>query len=408
MLFYKDSVSGKEISWSTFLEDLNSISKYNKYCYTNDFYEIIKTITVSLLSGNEIVLLDYDFTDEELLKLTGKEVESITNSDSYINVYLNIKSKEEFDDAINRSDNDWSITLYTSGTTGLPKKVTHSIKSIARFVKKSDDKKNNVWGLAYNPTHMAGIQVIMQALLNGNTIVRLFGSDKENIISDINEHNITNISATPTFYRLLLPINKELKTVKNITVGGEKSGDKLYELIDKSFPNSKITNVYASTEAGAVIATKGDIFTIKEEFRNLIKIKDSTLFIHKTLLGTFDAEADEWYDTGDVVENIEGDDSKFRFVSRKNEMINIGGYKVNPNEVEDVIREYSDVNEAKVYAKDNSVLGKILCCEITSSKEIIESEIREFLRDKLQEFKIPRIIRLVDKISVTRTGKIKR
>ncbi len=95
---------------------------------------------------------------------------------------------------------DWKVTLYTSGTTGIPKKVTHNFNSITRFVKISERNTNSIWGFAYNPTHMAGIQVFFQALLNGNAIVRLFGLSANEIHREINENFITHISATPTFY----------------------------------------------------------------------------------------------------------------------------------------------------------------------------------------------------------------
>jgi len=91
-------------------------------------------------------------------------------------------------------------------------------------------------------------------------------------------------------------------------------------------------------------------------------------------------------------------------------MINVGGYKVNPLEVEDAIFELPGVRNVRVYSKSNSVLGNIICCEIVCDKNttLNEASIRTFLQSKIQEFKIPRIIRFVNEISKTRTGKIKR
>ena len=90
-------------------------------------------------------------------------------------------------------------------------------------------------------------------------------------------------------------------------------------------------------------------------------------------------------------------------------MINVGGYKVNPGEVEETIRKIEGIQNVRVFAKSNSVLGNIICCEVVkTSDEIDEVSIRSFLQSKLQEFKIPRIIKFTDKISTTRTGKIKR
>lgn len=90
-------------------------------------------------------------------------------------------------------------------------------------------------------------------------------------------------------------------------------------------------------------------------------------------------------------------------------MINVGGYKVNPSEVEEVICSIPEVKDAYVFAKANRLLGNVICCEvITLSKDLSEKTIRDVLTTKLQEYKIPRIIKFVDSISTTRTGKKER
>ncbi|MEG1543985.1 MAG: AMP-binding protein, partial [Tannerellaceae bacterium] len=279
------------------------------------------------------------------------------------------------------------------------------------YVRKGNNHNNDIWGFAYNPTHMAGLQVFFQAFLNGNTLIRLFGQNKESILSLINRYKISHLSATPTFYRLLLPADQKLVSVKRITSGGEKFDDHACKQLSAIFPNAKITNVYASTEAGTLFATQGDIFSIKEEMKHLIKIENNLLYLHRSLMGESTAiELDgEWYNTGDLIEIISEFPFKFKFVSRQNEMINVGGYKVNPTEVEQAIRELSAVQDVFVYGKKNSVLGNVICSEVISSSSLLsEVYIREYLKTHLQEFKIPRIIKFVNSITTTRTGKIDR
>ena len=88
-------------------------------------------------------------------------------------------------------------------------------------------------------------------------------------------------------------------------------------------------------------------------------------------------------------------------------MINVGGYKVNPHEVEEAIMNIEGISQVRVFAKSNSVLGNIVCCEVMVTRQnITEADIREYLHSKIQEFKIPRIISFVDAISTTRTGKL--
>ena len=93
---------------------------------------------------------------------------------------------------------------------------------------------------------------------------------------------------------------------------------------------------------------------------------------------------------------------------RISEIINIGGYNVNPIEVEESILSLNYIESVRVYGRDNSVMGKILCADIKSDIQIEVPEIRKILASKLQPFKIPRIIKQVGDICLTRTGKTKR
>ena len=406
-LFYRDLSLESEIYWEKMIEEINHSDSYNPYCKSDDYYSIFKHIILSLLLGETIILLDSDFTDEELEKLTSYSDFNSFNKSINKEKFQHIQSKNHLIDCIQKSKSEWKITLFTSGTTGLPKKVSHSFESMSRFVKISSQA--SIWGFAYNPTHIAGLQVFFQALLNGNPIIRLFGLSQQEILNEIKVYGITHISATPTFFRLLLPVEGIYASVKRITSGGEKFDSKITEQLKHVFPDAKITNVYASTEAGTLLAAVGDTFTIKPAMQQWIKIEDNELFIHQCLMGDTELNNTEWYATGDLIDIIAKDPIQFRFQSRKNEMINVGGYKVNPHEVEEVIRNISGVSDVRIYSKTNSVLGNIICCEVVKNDpELDEAKIRMFLQSKLQEFKMPRMIRFVDSLLTTRSGKIKR
>ena len=405
-LFFRDIDDA--IDWSVLISDINQDQEYNPYCKSNDYYSVFKRIIISMLRSKELILLDSDFSDSELETLTNQtDFESFSIDLDQINPP--IKNKSDLIEQLRCTSDLWKITLYTSGTTGIPKKVTHSFKSITRFVKYSRRNEKSVWGFAYNPTHMAGLQVFLQALLNGNSIINIFQLSTEEIYKEIEMNEITHISATPTFYRLLLPHNRSFPSVQRITSGGEKFNERMNLQLNEVFPNAKISNVYASTEAGTLFASDNNDFTVKPEFKDLVKIEDNELIIHKSLLGESEMNVEEWYHTGDLIELISGKPLKFRFVSRKNEMINVGGYKVDPNEVEEYIMMIPGVKDARVFAKYNSVIGNLICCELVcEDKQLKESDIRTFLQSKLQEFKIPRMFTFSDKISTTRTGKTKR
>ena len=405
-LFYQDTIEGIEVNYDNLLNDLSSVSSYNKYCKSSSYYDVFKHIILSMIIGEEIILLDHDFSSDEIEKLIGDN--SMIFNEKPINAIGKISFKEILE-KIKINKNSWKINLFSSGTTGLPKKISHTFNSLTRFIKIEKKRKNNIWGFAYNPTHMAGLQVFFQAFLNENSIVRLFGLEKNVILSLINKYEVTNISATPTFYRMLMSSVYVSDKVSNLTSGGEKFDSKTLKDLKVMFPNSQIRNVYATTEAGALFSSMGDDFTIKPDFLDLVKIINNELFIHSSLLGKSDRIklVNGWHQTGDIIEIINEKPLKFRFLSRKNEVINTGGYKVNPNEVEHSLRQIEGILDAFVFGKKNSLLGNIVCCEIIcTDKSLTEKQIRQFLQIKLQEFKIPRVIKFVDKIDLTRTGKI--
>lgn len=406
-VFWADLESRCELSWENLIEDLNCISSYNIYCFYKDDYDIFKHIITSLLLGQELVLLDSDFSSFEIEAHLG--IDDINNYTVPLKNSFLIKSKDDLIEKLRINNSSWKVTLFTSGTTGQPKKICHKYDSLLRFTKINTKYKNDVWGFAFNPTHIAGVQVFFQALLNGNTIIKLFGLSKEDIYTSISKYQITHISATPTFYRLLLPHNSCYLSLLKLTSGGEKFDKVVTSSLLKVFPNATFTNIYASTEAGSLLSSKGELFTINPNLKDYIRIVNDELVVNKNIMGQATYEGEQWYFTGDIVEIVEQNPLLFRFVTRKNELINVGGYKVNPLEVEDEIRKIEGVLETRVYSIKNSVLGNIVCCDIQSNNtDCSEKFIREKLKSKLQEYKIPRIIKFVEQISKSRTGKLKR
>ena len=259
---------------------------------------------------------------------------------------------------------------------------------------------------------MAGIQVFFQAFVNQNTMVNVFGKSRDEVLRQIDDKRVTHISATPTFYRLLLPFERPYGHVARVTLGGEKSDARLYDAIHKIFPNAKINNVYASTEAGTLFAAKDDCFQIPLSIRDKIRVENNELLIHKSLLGTSEGFlfTNDFYHSGDLIEWVDEEAGLFRFKSRKNELINVGGYKVTPGEVEDAIMSLDGVRQVLVYGKSNSILGNVLCADVQkeTGSPLTETDIKRALSARLQDFKIPRRIKFVDELSLTRTGKLKR
>lgn len=397
----------KIYTYNELFSDIAIENYYYPLLKTNSLYDFFKNLIKAISSNSSITLLDSDLSEPELTSLSNSEINMKVSVDPFL-----FLSHKELVDKFKNSCSE--ITLFTSGTTGQPKKVSHSYSTLSRNSRVAEKYKGHIWAFAYNPTHMAGLQVFFQAFLNCNVLINVFGKDRNFIYSQINKFLITHISATPTFYRLLLPFENQYMCVERITFGGEKSDIKLYSSIQQIFPNAKINNIYASTEAGSLFSTYGELFKIPDNIKKLVKIQDNEILIHKSLLGYSESFIfeDGFYRTNDLIEWENESKGLFRFKNRKNELINVGGYKVNPSEIECEILKIEGIQQALVYGRKNSILGNILCADIqlisNQENSISEKDIKRQLSINLQDFKIPRIIKFVDTISMTRTGKIKR
>ena len=392
----------------TYEDLLNTISGSGEYCplfKSKELFPYFANLVKALAAGMPLTLIDSD--------INASEIDGVSEENINVKKTFEAKSYNSMDDvvvALQQSQSE--ITIFTSGTTGQPKKVVHNISTLTRAVRLGERYAGQIWAYAYNPTHMAGLQVFFQAFENQNTLVNVFGKSREEVCQQIADKQITHISATPTFYRLLLPFEKTYESVIRVTLGGEKSDQHLYDSIGKIFPNAKINNVYASTEAGSLFAAKGDCFQIPEAIRDKFKVVDDELLIHKSLLGSSESFkfTDDFYHSGDLIEWVNKEAGLFRFKSRKNELINVGGYKVNPGEVENAIMAVEGVRQALVYGKANSILGNVLCADVQLEEgcALTELDIKKTLAAQLQDFKIPRRIKFVEEMSLTRTGKLKR
>jgi acyl-coenzyme A synthetase/AMP-(fatty) acid ligase len=328
-----------------------------------------------------------------------------------IQVVKNLVSKKisNYDDLIsNIKKTNATIKLNTSGTTGEPKVINHTFSSMIGNIKVSNDRLNDVWGFTYNPTKMAGYQVLFQSIINGGTLVNLFKYNYSEISNRIEKYNITHISATPTFYKILTSDGISYPNVTQISLGGEGSNIELQNKIKINFPNAKLKNIYASTEVSSLFASNGDLFKIPNRYKELVRLDSGKLMIHKSLVGqskSIDFNND-WYDTGDLVEMIDSD--SFKIIGRDGSLINVGGYQINLAQIESKISELNFVKLCKVYSKSNSLLGNIIMCDLVLLNNISIFEIKNSMRGVINDYEVPSKINIVDEIIINENGKISR
>ena len=392
-----DQINKKSIIYKDFYSETFRTKLSNQLYFYSDFINLLLIFFGSIIRGKNIKLLENHI-----------EINSGSNANQS-NIPPDSIDKKNFQDLILNSPSE--IYLSTSGTTGSPKLIKHTVSSLTRMLKIGDIYSNDRWALLYNAIHIAGIQVIFQAILNENFIINLYNLNILEVSEKIKVYKISNLSATPTFYRMLLSLGGNYEFVKRVTLGGEKVTYDLTENIKKLFPNAKITNIYASTEIGSLLRSNDDIFEIPNYLINKIKIIENELYIHKELVNEENFNfLEDFYPTGDLVDVISENPFKFKFISRKSDIVKVGGVKVNILEVEEKIRELPYILGARVYARKNSVLGNIICSELAvNDKEKISIDgIKNDLNNLLPSYKIPSIIRIVESLKTTKTGKLSR
>jgi len=362
---------------------------------------------------NNIFFIDKNvLTYDDLLNYINFDIINFILSDVEFFVFSEIKrlsggSVKDIDDLINKINlSNLPLELNTSGTTGKPKTITHTIESITKNIKIDLKHSNSIWGLTYYQGKMAFYQVMFQSLFNQSTLVNLFGYSFDVVGDRIKKFDVSHISATPTFYRMLSSDDKKYTKITQVTLGGESSTEHIINLLRNLFPNAKIKNIYASTETASLFISDGFTFKIPEKYKNKILFIENMLHIHSDLLGEIDGSVIEgnWYNTQDMVEFV--NENEFKFIGRKNTEINVSGFKVNPIKIESVLYTLPYILNCKVFAKKNSVVGNILCCDVVLKYKINKNIIKEDLKKVLDKFEVPSIINFVDNIDINENVKI--
>jgi acyl-CoA synthetase (AMP-forming)/AMP-acid ligase II len=193
-----------------------------------------------------------------------------------------------------------------------------------------------------------------------------------------------------------------------ITYGTEAMSDTLLERLKNAFPRVKFLQTFGTSETG--IATTSSLSSsstfMKIDDPDLeYRIVEGELWLrsHTQILGYLNASMesfteDGWFKTGDLVE--EGENGYLRIIGRSKEVINVGGEKVLPIEVESVLMQMSQIDDVLIYAMPNAITGQSVAAEVVlhnpSDAEGIKKVIRQFCKEKLDTYKIPTHVKVVD------------
>lgn len=311
--------------------------------------------------------------------------------------------------------------LATSGTTGTPKWIAHSFTSLSRATKASAQSATLRWALCYQPTRFAGLQVLLQSLLSGAVITDCSSGDAQQRCSLMQQHRVNAVSATPSLWRQLL-MTGQLSTLplQQITLGGEIADQPLLDTLVTLFPASRLLHIYASTEAGVgfAVADKHAGFPaswLNQRHSNLLLKIDAKQHLwlkppqlpDTRLASTVDS--DGYLDSGDIVSIVQ---DRVVFLGRASGVINVGGNKVHPEQVEQVLLQYQGVLQAKVYAKASSVLGQLVIADIVvdnlTDSKALQAELVQYCQKQLERYQLPARFNIVSSLATNATGKLSR
>jgi acyl-coenzyme A synthetase/AMP-(fatty) acid ligase len=316
--------------------------------------------------------------------------------------------------------------LATSGTTGKPKLIIHTLASLTATTKAySCGGQNHRWGLLYDPARFAGIQVVLQALLGGAIMVVPRDENLDSAVDFMIAQGVTALSATPSYWRqLLMTRSIASMPLKQITLGGEIADARILHSLHALFPTCRIVHIYASTETGVGFSVRdgmpgfplsylddgvldGVRLRITEDGR-LMLMKSNPEHRAENVPSIIDRN-EGFVDTGDLVD-VRGD--RVYFLGRASGLINVGGNKVCPETVEAVLCSHPDVVGARVFGKASSILGNIVAAEVQlrnpSEHVAITLQLNELCKTKLSRHQWPAILKIVEHLEMSDSGKISR
>lgn len=318
--------------------------------------------------------------------------------------------------------------LLTSGTTGAPKLVAHSLESLAGTLPRQGSGARTVWSTFYDIRRYGGLQIYLRAVLGGAPLVlSSAGEATTDFLERAAAHGVTHISGTPSHWRRVLMSGAAgLLKPSYVRLSGEVADQVVLDRLRAAYPLARIAHAFASTEAGVAFDVDDGFAGFPAEFidkpRNGIemRVEDGTLRIRSQRIASRYlnssspglAREDGYVDTGDLVELEAG---RYYFRGRKGGVINVGGLKVYPEEIEGVINTDPRVRMSRVHAKRNPIMGALVVAEVvleqaleTGETDRIRNDLLEACRRILPPHKVPARLSFVPALELTAAGKLVR
>jgi len=320
--------------------------------------------------------------------------------------------------------------LLTSGTTGTPKMVVHTFASLTAAIGNAlGQGADVVWGTFYDIRRYGGLQIYLRAVLGrGSFVISGPGEPIGDYLVRLGSHGATHVSGTPSHWRRAL-MSPEARAIapRYIRLSGEVADQGILNALRSFYPQASVGHAFASTEAGVgfevndglegfpagMVGAPGDVQIKIDEGSLRIRSARSAVRLageeHSTI-----ADDDGFVDTGDMVER-RGD--RYYFLGRRSGIINVGGLKVYPEEVEAAINRHPAVRMSMVRSRKSPITGSLVAADVVlkggpsgTDDGILDfkREILQICHDSLAPHKIPATIRFVPGLEIAAAGKLAR
>ena len=338
---------------------------------------------------------------DEFIKIAeGEVLFNIDDNDNVSILNLTNKSKHQIYQKLKMFKHP-GLVLFSSGSTGKNKASVHDITGILEKFKVRRHTLRTITFLLYD--HIGGFNTMLYVLSNAGLIITIDDRSPDAVLKAIEKYKVELLPASPTFINLILLSEAyeryDISSLKMVTYGTETMPETTLKRFNQLFPNIKLSQTYGLSEVG-ILRSKSkssDSLWVKvggEGFET--RVIDGMLEIKakSSMLGYLNAPSpftkDGWFKTYDAVE-VDGE--YIKILGRNSEIINVGGEKVYPQEVENVILEMDKVAEATVYGEKNPIMGNIVCAKIrltvSSDNNSFISLVKKHCSKRLQKYKVP-------------------
>ncbi len=321
-------------------------------------------------------------------------------------------------------ETEW--VLLTSGTTGTPKLVKHSLATLTGAMPAGTPLGHRaVWSTFYDIRRYGGLQIFLRAMLGGGSMVLSSAAEPVGaFVARAGAAGVTHISGTPSHWRRALMSGSATRMApRYVRMSGEIADQAIIDHLRAAFPDADVAHAFASTEAGVAFDVGDGLAGFPASYLGRrgdveMRVADGSLRIKsgRNALGYLGAEAaplfdaDGFVDTGDMVE-LRGE--RYQFVGRRGGIINVGGQKVHPEEIEAVINRHPNVRMSRVTARKSPITGALVAADVVVTEahpplDALKADILGACRDALARHKVPASIRFVPAIEVAASGKLAR